>query len=273
MVDSHRRRAGGFNGGHVTVRSGSPPRRSGSPCAAVGDLQKLSAETFRGDRVRRRMPHMRRLTGSASIASTVRSCMRSGPANRRPPLTAAESLVSSSGPAGFVGLLTRARCCHASYFGAVPDGPDLHLQAAARHEEAAKNHDRAAAFWDGLGESMQAGLQRELAEYERQGAELERRWAALIDPKPADRAAKGAERTRSLTRTHAAHVSSALNRTADALEKAAAIAEEHGRRRERAGRPDSAAQEREAADRAREYAQRARSQAEGWLNPGGNRKA
>jgi hypothetical protein len=76
-----------------------------------------------------------------------------------------------------------------------------------------------------------------LAEYERHGAQLERRWAELIDPKPADRAARNAERARSLTRTNAEHVSSALNRTADALENAAAIAEEHARTRERLDAP------------------------------------
>jgi len=95
----------GFNGGRPAVGSGLRGRRSASPRAAVGvsagggrglrargvrDLHNLSTETFRGGRVRPRMPHMRHLTGSASIASIVRSCMRSGPANRHrapPPST------------------------------------------------------------------------------------------------------------------------------------------------------------------------------------------
>jgi hypothetical protein len=95
----------------------------------------------------------------------------------------------------------------------VPDGPDPHTQAAVRHEQAAKNHDRCAVFWDELGAAEQAGLHRELAEHERHGAELEHQWAELIDPTAADRAARGAERARSLTRTNAEHVSLALNRT------------------------------------------------------------
>jgi len=94
----------------------------------------------------------------------------------------------------------------------VSDGPDLHRQAAVRHEQAAKNHDRSAVFWQDLGKPQQAGIQRELADHERHGAQLERRWAELIDPSAADRAARSAERARSVTRKNAEHASSVLNR-------------------------------------------------------------
>jgi len=139
--------------------------------------------------------------------------------------------------------------------------------------KAAKSDDRSAVFWDDLGEPEQAGIHRELAEYQRHGAELERQWAELVDPKAAARPARGAERARSLTRKNAEHVSSALNRTADALEKAARPLKSMAAGGSELDGPIALQGSVKATARAREYAQRARSQAEEWVSIGGNRKA
>jgi hypothetical protein len=87
MIDSE-------EGGPAGLIGGPPGEGLGSLRVAVGDVYNLPAETFLGDRGRPRMPGMRLLPGSASIASIGRSCRwlraRSGPR------TATEHPTSSS---------------------------------------------------------------------------------------------------------------------------------------------------------------------------------
>jgi hypothetical protein len=67
MIDSK-------EGGRAGLCGGAPGVGLGSLQVAVGDVHNLPAETFLGERGRPRMPGMRFLPGSVSVASIGRSC-------------------------------------------------------------------------------------------------------------------------------------------------------------------------------------------------------